>query len=79
MHAELQDRADSVVMISDATEEHPAMQSMLHLYVPDIDVKYKRAVAAGATTVMEPTDQFYGDRTSGVKDPPAPCGTIATL
>ena len=49
------------------------MQSMLHLYVPDIDAKYKKAVAAGATTVMEPTDQFYGDRTSGVKDP---CGTM---
>ena len=72
IHAELK-IGDSVVMISDATEEHPAMQSMLHLYVPDIDAKYKKAVAAGATTVMEPADQFYGDRTSGVKDP---CGTM---
>ena len=72
MHAEIK-IGDSVVMISDATEEHPAMQSMLHLYVPDIDAKYKKAVAAGGTSMMEPADQFYGDRSGGVKDP---CGVM---
>ena len=72
MHAEIK-VGDSVIMISDATEEHPAMQSMLHLYVPDIDARYKKAVAAGGTSVMEPADQFYGDRSGGVKDP---CGVM---
>lgn len=30
---------------------------------------YKRALAAGATSLREPTNEFYGDRMSGVQDP----------
>jgi PhnB protein len=33
-----------------------------------VDSVYRRAVAAGATSSEEPTDQPYGDRTAGVKD-----------
>jgi hypothetical protein len=44
---------------------------MLHLYVSDVDRVYRRALAAGGTATMEPADQFYGDRSGGVKDP---CG-----
>jgi len=36
--------------------------------VNDTDAVYKRALQAGATSVMEPADQFYGDRNAGVKD-----------
>jgi PhnB protein len=61
MHADLK-IGDSHVMISEASEQHPAMPCMVHLYVPDADAVYRRAVAAGGTTVMEPSDQFYGDR-----------------
>ena len=68
MHAEVK-IGDSPVMISDATEQHPPMPAMLHLYVPDVDAVFKRAVSAGGTSVMEPMDQFYGDRSGGVKDP----------
>ena len=42
--------------------------AMLHLYVTDADAWYKRAIAAGATSTREPSNQFYGDRTAGVKD-----------
>lgn len=35
---------------------------MLYFYVPDCDVAYAKAIAAGAEKVMEPMDQFYGDR-----------------
>ena len=45
------------------------MQSMLYLYVPDSDAAYAKAIAAGAGKVMEPMDQFYGDRGVGVLDP----------
>jgi uncharacterized glyoxalase superfamily protein PhnB len=37
--------------------------------VPDVDATYKSAIDAGATSMMEPGDQFYGDRTAGVRDP----------
>lgn len=67
VHAEVK-IGDSRVMLSDATEQHPAMQCMLHLYVPDVDATYQRAIAAGGISMMEPTDQFYGDRGGSVKD-----------
>ncbi len=42
----------------------------LHVQLRDgIDAHYARAVAAGAVTVREPEDQFYGDRTYCVRDP----------
>jgi len=59
---------DSMVMISDASEHAKAMPVMLYLYVPDVDAAYQRALKAGATSIMEPADQFYGDRSGGVKD-----------
>lgn len=41
----------------------------LHLYVSDVDARYKQAIAAGATVISEPQDQFYGDRSGTLKDP----------
>jgi PhnB protein len=70
MHAQIK-IGDSMIEMSEATAEMPAMPAMLHLYVNDADATYKRAIQAGATSLMEPIDQFYGDRESGVKDP---CG-----
>jgi PhnB protein len=66
-HAEMQ-VGDSVIMLSDANPDFPAMPAMIHLYVDDADAVYKRALAAGAMSVREPADQFYGDRSAGVKD-----------
>jgi len=33
-----------------------------------VDAVYQKALKAGATSVMEPANMFYGDRTGGVKD-----------
>jgi PhnB protein len=59
---------NSVVEMGEAHGEYAPMPSMFYLYVPDVDSVYRRAVAAGATSSEEPTDQPYGDRTAGVKD-----------
>lgn len=67
MHADLQ-IGDSHLMVSEATEQWKAMPAGLYLYVPDTDATYRRALEAGATSLMEPGDQFYGDRNAGVKD-----------
>lgn len=67
MHAELT-IGPSIIMTSDANSEFPASPARLQLYVDDIDAVYKRALAAGATSLREPADQFYGDRSGGVQD-----------
>jgi PhnB protein len=38
-------------------------------YAEDCDATYKRAIAAGAKSLREPADQFYGDRMAGFEDP----------
>lgn len=60
---------DSMVMLSDARDQWKPMPTAIYLYVNDTDATYKQALQAGGTSVMEPADQFYGDRTAGVKDP----------
>lgn len=67
MHAEMR-IGDSMVMMGEAGENNPPMPAMLHLYLEDADAAYRRALEAGATSLREPEDQFYGDRTAGVKD-----------
>ncbi|HUP46822.1 MAG TPA: VOC family protein [Thermoanaerobaculia bacterium] len=69
---------DSMIMLGQAGDDYPAMQSMLHLYVPDVDAMYKRAVEAGGKSVREPKDEFYGDRSAGVADSTGNLWWIAT-
>jgi uncharacterized glyoxalase superfamily protein PhnB len=40
----------------------------LHIYVKDTDAVYREALAAGATSIGEPKDQEYGERSAAVKD-----------
>jgi uncharacterized glyoxalase superfamily protein PhnB len=67
-HAELT-VDDSIIMMSDATPKYGATASHLYVYLENVDLTFKRALEAGARSVQEPPDQFYGDRTAGVKDP----------
>jgi PhnB protein len=62
---------DSIVALAGGRERHefPVRPSTLHLYVPDTDALYERALAAGATSIQPPADQPYGDRSAGVTDP----------
>ncbi len=41
----------------------------MHLYVPDVDAAFEKAIAAGATAVMPVQDMFWGDRYGVVRDP----------
>ncbi len=66
-HAEIR-IGSSIVMLSDGPSESGPTSAMLHLYVNDTDAVYRRALEAGATSVREPADQFYGDRSGGVQD-----------
>jgi len=59
---------DSIVELADGGEEWPAMPCALQVYVPDADAAYHRALKAGATSLLQPANQFYGDRTASVRD-----------
>jgi len=76
MHAEIQ-LGDSKIMLADKS---PSMDAYgpdhfngspitLMVYLPDVDATTQQAAAAGATIVRPIADQFYGDRTAGLKDP----------
>ncbi len=60
---------DSMLMLAQAREPWKPMPAGFYLYVPDTDAVYRAALAAGGTSLMEPADQFYGDRNAGVQDP----------
>jgi uncharacterized glyoxalase superfamily protein PhnB len=85
MHAEI--RIDGApVMLVDSSEQwgnkDPQMLGgtpvTVHLYVKDCDAAFKKAVAAGAKSKMEPADMFWGDRFASVTDPFGHNWSIAT-
>jgi len=66
MHGELR-IGDSVIMFADATDKFTARPAGIFIYVNSVDDTYKKALAAGAVSVMEPGKQSYG-YTCGFKD-----------
>lgn len=68
VHAEVQ-IGDSRVMLGEASREWRPMPGSVYVYVDDVDEVYRRAIAAGGRSIVEPADMFYGDRNGGVADP----------
>ncbi|CAN5183365.1 VOC family protein [soil metagenome] len=68
MHAELR-LDDSVLMLAEASPAWPALPVHLHLYVPDVDACYQRALAAGATALQAPVRKDDPDRRGGFVAP----------
>lgn len=68
---------DSIVMLADefeggsmtAPEQATTSPITLHLYVPDVDAVWKRALAAGARVVHPLDDMFWGERYGQLRDP----------
>jgi len=69
---------DSIVMMGAARGPWEPTQTTLYLYVPDADQAYRSALRAGGTSLREPANQFYGDRSGGVKDPQGNQWWVAT-
>jgi PhnB protein len=59
---------DTLLMLSDTGADWPEAPGAFYVYVSDADASYRQALEAGATSLMEPADQSYGDRHGGVKD-----------
>jgi PhnB protein len=59
---------DAMLMVSDGGGVREPMAAFLYVYVPDADLTYGRAIAAGAETLEAPADMPYGDRRATVRD-----------
>jgi PhnB protein len=81
IHAEVR-IGDSMMMMggggSGLTWRGESIPMAFHMYVPDCDAIYQRALDAGGISVAEPVDQFYGERSASVKDPAGNFWYIAT-
>jgi PhnB protein len=69
---------DAMVMVSDGGGVRESTAAFLYVYVPDADLTYRRAVAAGAEALETPADMPYGDRRATVRDPWGNVWQIAT-
>jgi uncharacterized glyoxalase superfamily protein PhnB len=77
MHGEVQ-IDDTIVMLADGGQGYPAFPVWLHVYVPDVDATYQKALAAGGVSVQEPEKKDDPDRRAGVKDPTGNTWWLAT-
>ncbi len=75
-HAEIE-LGDSVIMLAD---EYPDMGALgpktvggtpvtISVYVEDVDAVFAAALEAGASSIRDVEDQFYGDRSGQFEDP----------
>lgn len=74
LHAHLHINGASLMLHDDFPEYSGHAMSAptgvtLHLHVDDTDNWFQRAIAAGASSTLEPHDAFWGDRYAQVKDP----------
>lgn len=58
---------DSMVMVGGRPDAPPST-TMLYVYVADVDATYRTGLDAGATSIQEPADMPYGDRTAAFSD-----------
>lgn len=70
---------DTVIMLADPVPPGwPAIASNVHIYVPDVDSTYRRALEAGAVSVQEPVRKEDEDKRGGVRDAGGTTWWIAT-
>ena len=59
---------DTMLECGEAHGEWGPRPVAMHLYVPEVDAVWRAAIAAGASSLSEPKDQFYGERSGNVID-----------
>jgi PhnB protein len=84
-HAEIE-IGDGLIMLADEYPDFGALGPKtvggtpvtINVYVEDVDAVFDEALAAGATSLREVENQFYGDRTGQFEDPFGHHWSVAT-
>jgi uncharacterized glyoxalase superfamily protein PhnB len=66
-HAEIK-LGETMIELSEAHGQWGPTRGGFHLFVSDCDAVYAEALSAGATSIYEPVDKPYGERSAGVTD-----------
>lgn len=73
-HAELQIE-DSVMMFCESTEQFPPLPMMMHVYVPNVDETFSKAINVGCEVIEEPKiNEGDPDKRGSFKDFEGICG-----
>ncbi|MBC7542399.1 MAG: VOC family protein [Candidatus Sericytochromatia bacterium] len=59
----------SVIAFSGASDQWPPTPAALHVYVPNVDATFAKALAAGGVSLDAVSDKPYGERGGSVRDP----------
>lgn len=85
MHAMIRIEGSAVMLVDEMPEwgafgpkSLKGSSVTMHIYVPDADAFFARAVAAGAKVIMPLADMFWGDRYGKIEDPFGHHWSIAT-
>lgn len=84
MHAELRMHGHTVIVADEMGDSMKSPRSLggtscsLLFYVENCEEAFDQALRAGAKTVMEPQDMFWGDRFGVVQDPEGHVWAVAT-
>src|SRR6185503_2393602 len=68
VHRELRIGSSMVMIGETGPTDAPARPAAFHVFVDDADATFARAIAAGGTSLGEPEDRHYGERTGFVRD-----------
>ena len=70
LHRELR-IGNSMVMLGETGDQKSALSRpvALHVFVDDADATFARALAAGGTSLGDPADRPYGERSGFIRDP----------
>ena len=68
MHAEMQ-IDDSVIMLGNSSEQYPPVPVVMHVYVPNVDETYEKAIKLGCVALEAPKERAGDpDRRGTFKD-----------
>lgn len=78
-HAKLVFEDGAAIELGEASAPWGPQPCAIHLYVPDTDAAYSRALSAGASSTYAPSQMDYGERSAGIIDPQGNQWFLATF